>query len=113
VNITVQDVLTSITSAGDRSVQWYLNFLAGQTVQPGSAVNLLTPREAACVWAGVSVANYGLIGALNVKAGITDPSNYVTANKALNFIKYSTTNPNSCRPWLTNQQALLAICLAV
>lgn len=53
----------------DRSVTWYLNLLAG-TVEgpvPGRAPH--TERHAACLWAGVPVADFTLQGALNVKAG--------------------------------------------
>src|SRR5581483_7063247 len=112
VAITVTDILTG-DALGGKSAQWYLNFLAGRSVSAGSVNTMLTARAAACAWAGVSVVDYTYAGALNVKAGITDRSLWVSPNKALNFIAYNTTNPDSCKPWLTNMQALRKIALAV
>lgn len=112
VVITVTDAVTPIARADDRSVAWYLNFLAGTSAANMAANLLLTPKDAACDWAGVSRANFTYTGALNSKAGITDPTLWVSVNKALNLIAYGTTNPDLCRPWLTDQQALLKIALA-
>lgn len=113
VVLTVTDALTPIARADDRTVGWYLNFLAGTSAANMQSGLLLTPKDAACVWAGVSRANFTYSGALNTKAGITDPTLWVSVNQALNFIAYGSTNPDACRPWLTDQQALLKIAKAV
>lgn len=107
--ITVLDTTATVAKADDRSVQWYLNFLSGAADAnvPNSAMQPV--RTAACLWAGVTEIDHGTVAALNIKAGITDPSLYVSINKALNLIAYATLNPDVCRPWLTNQGALFKI----
>lgn len=106
VVVTVVDPTADIGDPRNRKAGWYLNFLAGNTVY-GIAENLLPPAsQAACTWAGVSPLRYGLIGALNVKAGITDPTLYKPVEACLNLIAYNTADLNACRPWLHAQQAL-------
>ena len=112
VDVIVQDMLDPIVKADEHSVQWYLNWLAGLDV---TGNDLLTEKDAACVWAGVSPRDYSLIGALNTKAG-NDRSLWIkNKNVILNQLSQeaqSKTFPDFTVPWLTSQAALLLICLA-
>lgn len=110
VNVIVQDVIDGITTPESRTVRWYLNYLAGNTVTTIPEGFLPSIRQAACQWAGISPANFGTVAALSIKAGITDPTLYVSQNAALNYIAYGSTNRDDCIPWLTDQQALFKIC---
>lgn len=112
VDVTVLDMTENIGNAADRSVRWYLNFLAGNTVYNVADPLLPSIRSAACKWAGVSEVNYGTIGALNAKAGRTDPLAYASQNACLNLIAYDTDDFNDCVPWLTDQEALFMLATA-
>lgn len=111
-NVIVTNQIALIAAGSDRSVAWYLNWLAGNSIS-GS---LMTAKDAACLWAGVSNVDYGLIGALNVKASNTDRSRWMSVNATLNQIKYGHSGPwlpsDTDVVWLSSQNALLAIALA-
>lgn len=113
VTVIVQNLIAAITKSSDRSVTWYLNWLAGQNVDHGPPLNA---HDAACVWAGVAKADYGLIGALNVKASNTDRTRWQGVNAVLNQIKYGHSGPWVSKDtdvvWLSTSDALLAIATA-
>lgn len=114
INVIVSNPVAAVTKGSDRSVRWYLNWLASQPVNVEPA---LTARAAACAWAGVSVVDYGLIGALNVKTANTDRSRWQSVNACLNRLAYGLTGPwlpkDTDVVWLSNQDALLIIAQAL
>jgi hypothetical protein len=114
ITVVVFDVVAAIGSdTAEKSVTWYLNFLAGADVTTN---NLLDARTAACTWAGVSPADYSMMGALNVKAGNTDRSLWKRVNTVLNQLAQNAATPgsypNARAQWLDNQTALYNICVA-
>lgn len=111
VTVTVQDLLALIGTGSDRSISWYLNWLAGSNM---SSPSLLTDQDAACLWAGVSTRDYSLIGALNTVAGNARDSWVKNLNVLLNQISQQArglTYRSYTVPWQSNQAALLTICL--
>lgn len=111
-NVIVVNALAAIVQGSDRTVKWYLNYLAGQSV---AGEPPLTARAAACAWAAVSVVDYDLIGAFNVKAGNTDRTRWQSVNACANRLAYGLTGPwlpkDTDVVWLSTPNALLVIAL--
>lgn len=111
--VTVVDTLAAVAKADDRTLQWYLNWLAAGNVRTPS---LLDMKDAACDWAGVSRAQYSLIGALNVKAGNAVGRWQRNMNMLLNQLAQQAegkTFPDYRVAWRGNLQAAHDICVAV
>lgn len=64
-----QEFFRLVQRPTDRSAAWYLNLLADTLEGPPPGAAPHTERQAACLWAGVDVADHTLQGALNLKAG--------------------------------------------
>ena len=117
VTLHVIDVIAAIDDPNNRSMQWYLNFLAGETVYNIPGGSMLSCKDAACNWAGVSKNDYTLLGALNAKAtntvGIWLPVNQVL-NQLADPTGFNAKLPclSTAREWLTDAEALYAIALA-
>lgn len=69
-----------------RTVQYHMNRLAGTL--NAFDVPTLDAQGAANVWAGTT--GLGIVGALNIKAGITDPKNYLEIQGVLNYLAGTT-----------------------
>lgn len=65
-----------------RTVQYHMNRLAGTL--NAFDVPTLDAQGAANVYAGTT--GLGIVGALNIKAGITDPKNYLELQGVLNYL---------------------------
>ena len=71
-------------AAGDgKTMTYHLNRKAG-SLDSTWGIPLLDAQGAANKWAGTS--GLGLAGALNVKAGITNPANYLDVQGVLNYL---------------------------
>ena len=102
-----------VERANDRSVAWYLNYLVGAIEGPVPGHAPFSERHAACVWAGVDVADYSIQGALNVKAGNTDRAEWLPIRAVLNQLAQGKTlrEFNLNRGVLVSErEALLRIC---
>lgn len=107
VTVTVTNVIGNIGKAEDRSSQYYLNWLAGYDVSGPSLVDM---KDAACQWAGVSKADFSLIGALNVKAGNAVGRWQRNLNLLLNQLARQLSAAGAAFPLGSgNQKCLLAI----
>ena len=69
-----------------RTVQYHMNRLAGTL--NAFDVPTLDAQGAANVYAGTT--GLGIVGALNIKAGITDPENYLALQGVLNYLAGTT-----------------------
>lgn len=65
-----------------RTLQYHMNRLAGTL--NAFDVPTLDAQGAANVYAGTT--GLGIVGALNIKAGITNPSNYLELQGVLNYL---------------------------
>lgn len=72
--------------ANPRDIEYELNRLAASLV---SGRPTLSAQAAANVWLGAG-SNYDLLGALNRKAGITNPKNFLGLNAVCNQLAGTT-----------------------
>jgi hypothetical protein len=73
---------TGVATQKGRTLQWHMNRLAGTLDSFG--VPTLDAQGAANLWANTT--GLGIVGALNVKAAIFDPANYLELQGILNYL---------------------------
>lgn len=108
-----RDYFRAVQRPEDRSPAWYLNLLAGTVEGPTPGLAPHTERQAACLWAGVDVADYTTQGALNIKAGNTSRVDWLSLRGVLTQLaNRQTLALYKAAPGrlLTDRQALYAIC---